>query len=292
MFAGSIVALITPLHKGNVDVSALKKLINWHVQEGTQGIVVCGSTGEGTLLTRAERRLTIETVVATAAKRLPVIVGCGAASTHETVVMTQEAKDLGADAALIVTPFYVKPTAEGIYQHYKTINDSVELPTILYNNPGRAVVGMSVDLVVRLSALRNVVAIKDSCDDLTRVIKMRQRITKPFSFLSGDDPIATAYVAHGGDGVISISANVMPRQCAQLMQAWQQGDLQTFATLRDRLLPLHEVMFVETNPSPVKYAVAQLGLCSEEVRMPLLPLSEHSRQQVKSIIEQAKALAA
>lgn len=292
MFSGSIVALITPLHNGHVDRQALKKLVEWHIFEGTQGIVVCGSTGEGLLLPQDQRDIAIQTVVETAAKRIPVIVGSGAASTVETINLTKRAKELGADAALVVSPYYVKPTAEGQFQHFKALNDAVDLPIIIYNCPGRAVVGMSVELVARLAELKNVVAIKDSCDDLTRVVKMRQLINKPFSFLSGDDPIATAYMAQGGDGVISVSANVAPRQCQQLMAAWQQGDLKTFAELRDTLLPLHEVMFVETNPAPVKFAVSTLGFCADEVLMPLLPLSEQSKAKVLQVMQRTQVLAA
>lgn len=280
--SGSIVALITPFLNGEIDVKALKNLIEWHIGEGTQGIVACGSTGEAALLTAKERRLVLATVIEAVAGRIPVIAGCGAPSTYEAQSMMLEAKELGCDAALVVTPYYVKPMPEGIYQHFKVLNE-VGLPIVLYNNPGRAVTGLSVDMVVRLSELPMVVALKDSCEDLTRVIKMRQRISKTFSFLSGDDPIATAYVAHGGDGVISVSANVMPRLCQELMSAWKNQDLKNFADLRDRLLLVHESMFVETSPSPVKYAVSKLGFCHAEVRLPLISLTESG----KAVIDQA-----
>jgi 4-hydroxy-tetrahydrodipicolinate synthase len=284
MFYGSIVALITPFRKGQIDLTALRKLVDWQIQEGTQGIVVCGSTGEALLLNASERRHVIETVVQQAKGRIPVIAGCGAPSTQEALAMTQEAKEIGCTAALVVTPFYVKPTEEGIYQHFKAIND-VGLPIILYNHPGRSVIGMSVDLVVRLAELSNVVGIKDSCDDMTRAVKMRQRIQKPFCLLSGDDPIATAYLAQGGDGVISVSANVAPKQCRQVIQAWIDRDLDTFAVMRDKMLPLHESMVMETNPSPVKYAVSSLGMCDEEVRLPLIPVSEHTRETVRNALK-------
>jgi 4-hydroxy-tetrahydrodipicolinate synthase len=282
-FSGSIVALITPFDKGEVDVGALKKLVEWHMAEGTQGIVACGSTGEAALLTPAEREVTLSTVVKTAAGRLPVIAGCGAPSTHETFAMMTRAKALGCEAALVVTPYYVKPTPDGVYQHFRALTE-VGLPTILYNNPGRAATGLSVETVVRLAELPTVVAIKDSCDDLTRVVKMRQQIHKDFSFLSGDDPIATAYVAQGGDGVISVSANVVPRLCHQVMAAWKSRDLETFSKLRDRLLPLHESLFMETSPSPVKYAVSKLGFCTPEVRLPLVPASEKARGVVDQVL--------
>jgi 4-hydroxy-tetrahydrodipicolinate synthase len=280
MFSGSIVALITPFCNDQVDVEALKKLVLWHLQEGTDGIVVCGSTGEASLLTLSERRLAIETVIAQVQGRIPVIVGCGTPSTQETLQLVTEAQSMGADAALVVTPYYVRPTEEGLYQHFKVLS-GVGLPIILYNNPGRAGATMSVDAVVRLSDLPNVVGIKDSCDDLTRVIKMRSRIQKPFVYLSGDDPLTTAYLAQGGDGFISITANVVPHLCSQLMKAWKAEDRETFNSLRDALLPLHEVLLVETNPTPVKYAVSTLGYCLEEVRLPLVGLRDEFKEKVK-----------
>lgn len=284
MFSGSIVALITPFLNGEIDVAALKKLVNWHIDQGTNGIMVCGSTGEVALLTAKERHLIIETVINENAGRLPIIVGCGAPSTHETVKMMQEAKALGANAALVVTPYYVKPTEEGIFQHFKTLNEMVDLPIIVYNNPGRAVTGLSVELVVRLTELSNVVAIKDSCNDLTRVIKMRQQIKKSFSYLSGDDPIATAYLAHGGDGVMSVSANVAPKLCQQVVAAWKNRDLDQFAALRDKLLPLHEALFIEASPAPVKYVASQLHLTTDEVRLPLVAASAAARKKLDQVI--------
>lgn len=285
MFSGSIVALITPFLKGEIDISAIKKLVNWHVDQGTNGFVVCGSTGEAALLTPQERHLVIKTVIEENKGRLPVIVGCGAASTHEATKMMQEAKTLGAVAALVVTPYYVKPSPEGIFQHFKALNEGVDLPLIIYNNPGRAAVGLSTELVIRLAELSNVVAIKDSCDDLTRVIKMRRLITKSFAFLSGDDPIATAYLAHGGDGVISVSANVAPKWCSQMVAAWKSRDLDTFATLRDTLLPLHEAMFIESSPAPAKYVASQLGFTTDEVRLPLVAASLQARQHLDQVVK-------
>jgi 4-hydroxy-tetrahydrodipicolinate synthase len=280
--SGSIVALITPFNNNEIDVNAIKKLVEWHIAEGTQAIVACGSTGEAALLTPSERKIVLETVVASANKRIPIIAGCGAPSTHETKTMMTEAKEIGCDAALVVTPYYVKPTPEGVWQHFKTLND-IGLPIVVYNNPGRAVTGLSVDTVVRLAELPMVIAIKDSCEDLTRVIKMRQRITKEFSFLSGDDPIATAYMAHGGNGVVSVSANVMPRLNQELMNAWNIKDYTKFAELRDKLLQVHESMFVETSPSPVKYAVSKLGFCNPDVRLPMVPVTDAG----KKVVDQA-----
>lgn len=286
MFSGSIVALITPFRNGQVDVDSIKKLVEWHIDQGTDALVVCGSTGEAALLTMEERSLIIETTIKQSAGKLPIIVGCGAPSTVEVIKMMQQAKQLGATAALVVTPYYVKPSPEGIYQHFKVLNDTVDLPILLYNNPGRAMVGLSVDLVVRLSQLVNVVGIKDSCEDLTRVVKMRRGIKKQFSFLSGDDPIATAYMAQGGNGVISVSANVVPKLNSELMKAWKDGQLDKFAELRDKLLPLHEVLFIEANPGPVKYVVSKMHFITDEVRLPLVPASFEARHKIDKVIQE------
>lgn len=285
MFSGSIVALITPFRNGQIDVEAVKNIVQWHLQEGTNGLVVCGSTGEAALLTQTERRQLITLVVEQAQGKIPVIVGCGSPSTREAIQMTHEAKELGANGALVVTPYYVKPTAEGMYQHYLALNQ-IGLPIILYSNPGRAGVTLPVEVVVRLSELDHIVGIKDSCDDLTRLVKMRSQIKKKFVYLSGDDPLSTAYLAQGGDGFISVSANVLPGKCVQLMKAWRDKNYDVFAQLRDELLPFHEIMFVETSPSPVKYAASVLGFCSEEVRLPLLTLAESSKKQILQVMLQ------
>lgn len=286
MFSGSIVALITPFRNGQVDINSIKKLVHWHIDQGTNALVVCGSTGEAALLTETERHLVIKTVIEQNAGKLPIIVGCGAPSTVDVIRMMQQAKELGAAAALVVTPYYVKPTPEGIYQHFKALNEAVDLPILLYNNPGRASIGLSVDLVVRLSELPNVIGIKDSCDDLTRVVKMRKQIKKQFCYLSGDDPIATAYMAQGGDGVISVSANVAPKHCSDLMKAWKDKQWENFADLRDKLLPLHEVLFVEASPAPVKYVASQLNSITDEVRLPLLPASEDARKKIDKVVQE------
>lgn len=289
LFSGSIVALITPFRNNKIDIDALRKLVLWHIQEGTQAIVACGSTGEAALLTIQEREQVISTVIDAAQGRIPIIAGCGAPSTHDALGMVQQAKELGCAAALVVTPYYVKPTEEGIYQHFKTLN-TVDLPILIYNNPGRSIVGLSVDLVVRLATLSNVVGIKDSCDDLTRVVKMRHRITKPFSFLSGDDPIATAYLAHGGHGFISVTANVAPKQCQQIVESWEKGDILTFGILRDTLIHLHEAVLRETNPSPIKYAVSTLGYCEETVRLPLVPISQETKGMIHEALKKVRDL--
>lgn len=287
MFHGSIVALITPFRNNKIDVNALRHLVSWHIQEGTQAIVACGSTGEGALLTHEERRLVLSTVLEAAQGKIPIIAGCGSAATQEAVSMTREAKELGCAAALVVTPYYVKPSPEGIYQHYKAIND-VGLPIILYNNPGRSVVDMSVELVGRLAELDHVVGIKDSCDDLSRVVKMRALIQKSFSYLSGDDPYAPAYLAQGGHGVISVTANVVPKQCRQLVECWEKKDFDMFGRLRDLLMTVHQAVFRETNPTPVKYGVSFLGYCEETVRLPLVSAHQETKEAVQKALHQVQ----
>ncbi len=286
MFSGSIVALITPFHNGEVDFNALKKLVEWHISTGTHGIVACGSTGEGLLLNPQEWRQVLTTVVEVANKRIPVIAGCSLSSTREAIKMIQEAQALGADAALVVTPPYVKPSQEGVYQHFLTLHESSQLPLIIYNNPGRAVVDLSVDLIVRLSQLDRVVGIKDSSSDLTRLIQLREKITKPFAFLSGDDPTAAGYLALGGHGVISVTANVLPHLMAELTESWRQRHLERFAQLRDDLMPAHLALLAETNPAPLKFAVHTLGLCHNELRLPLLPVSQKTEELITHALSQ------
>ncbi|MBM3469033.1 MAG: 4-hydroxy-tetrahydrodipicolinate synthase [Alphaproteobacteria bacterium] len=280
MFTGSIVALITPFHQGQVDVEALRSLVAWHIQEETQGIVLCGCTGEGPLLTAEERRQILSTSVKAAQGRIPIIMGCSSPSTSEAVEMVQEAKKLGADAALVVTPYFVKPMPEGIFQHFQEISKASDLPIIIYNHPGRAVIDLSVPLLARLAALPTIIGVKDSGSDLRRPLQLRQVISKPFCFFSGDDPTAAGYLAKGGDGCISVTANVAPKLCQEMMRAWHSQNMQTFSDLRDRLFPLHEALLLETNPSPLKYAVSLLGKCRNELRLPLVPVSQKTEQQV------------
>lgn len=290
MFSGSIVAIITPFRNGRVDLTSLQALINWHIQEGTQAIVACGSTGESALLTSEERRQVISTCVSASAGRIPIIASCGAPSTQETITYVQEAKTLGATAALVMTPVYVKPSQEGVYQHFAAISKASSLPVIIYNNPARVVVDLSVDLVARLAELPHVIGLKDSSVDLTRPLRLRQRIQKQFCLLSGDDPTTPAYLAHGGDGSISVTANIAPKLSQELMRSWQQKDIPTFSELRDRLFPLHQALEVEVNPSPIKYGVSALGHCQNEIRLPLLPVSSASEKLISQAMRDAGVL--
>lgn len=288
MLSGSIVALITPFHNGEVDYESLKRLINWHINSGTQGIVACGSTGEGILLSHQEWRQVLITTIQTVNKRIPVIAGCSTSSTLDAIYLVQQAQELGADAALVVTPPYIKPSQEGIYHHFLAIHEASTLPLIIYNNPGRSVVDISIDSIVKISQLPRVVALKDSNIDLTRLIALRQKIQKPFAFLSGDDPTAAGYLAFGGHGFISVTANVVPHLMQDLATSWQNNNLSRFQELRDQLMPLHNALGAETNPIPVKCAVSQLGFCQNELRLPLIPATSKTEQLITTILQQVK----
>lgn len=285
MFTGSIVAGITPFNNEKVDVLAYEKIVEWHIVNGTQAFVACGSTGESSLLTSDEWELVLATAIRVSAGRIPVIAGCGAVSTHETIRLTKRAKELGADAALIVAPFYVKPNPEGIYQHYKQVSETVDIPVILYNNPGRTNVDFSIDTIVRLASLKNVVALKDSNTDVSRVMALRARLPQTFALLSGDDPSAAAYLACGGVGLISVTANAAPALCRRLCDSWTSGDLATFKKTRDELAVINEALSGETNPTPVKYAASVLGLCRNEVRLPLVPVMAQTAQRIDAVLK-------
>ena len=287
MFKGSITALITPFKKGEVDWKAFDNLVEWQIEQGTHGLVPCGTTGESPTLTYDEDMAVVERCVEITNKRVPVIAGTGSNSTHEAITLTKHAKSVGADGALIVTPYYNKPTQEGLYAHYKKIHDSVALPIIIYNIPGRCVIDMSVETMAKLAKLPHIVGVKDAAGDLARPLETRAAIGPDFCQLSGDDITAAAFLAQGGVGCISVVSNVAPAECAQLQDAWVEGDLETFAELRDLLLPLAKMLFCESNPAPVKYAASTLGLCTDEVRLPLLPASEKARRLVDGAMEHA-----
>jgi 4-hydroxy-tetrahydrodipicolinate synthase len=290
MFKGSIVALITPFKDGKVDEKAFQAFVEWQIAQGTQGLVPCGTTGESPTLSHEEHMRVVELCVNAAAGRVPVIAGTGSNSTAEAVALTRHAKEAGADAALVVTPYYNKPSQEGLYQHYKAIHDAVELPIVIYNIPGRCVVDMSVATMARLAKLPNIVGFKDATADLTRPLRTRLEIGPDFCQLSGEDATITAFLAQGGHGCISVTANIAPAQCAALHRAWQAGDLATVERLRDQLMPLHDAMFVETSPGPVKYAASLLGLCSEELRLPLVSVTDGTRATMRDAMVKAGVL--
>jgi len=284
MFNGSYTALVTPFRDGAVDEDALVRIVEWQIREGTHGLVPVGTTGESPTLSHDEHKRVVELTVATAAGRVPVIAGAGSNSTAEAIEFTKHAKAVGASAVLIVTPYYNKPTQEGLYQHYKAINDAVDLPIIIYNIPGRSVIDMSVETMSRCYELPNVVGVKDATANLARVSQQRAAMGPGFIQLSGEDATALGFMAHGGHGCISVASNVAPRLAAQFQEACLKGDYVAALALQDRLMPLHEVMFIETNPSPVKYALSRLGMCSAETRLPLVPLKESSKQAIDAAL--------
>jgi 4-hydroxy-tetrahydrodipicolinate synthase len=280
MFKGSIPALITPFRDGAFDENAYRSLIDWHVEQGTDGLVPCGTTGESPTLDHAEHKRVVEVCVAAAAGRIPVIAGAGSNSTSEAIDLTRHAKQAGADAALVVTPYYNKPTQEGLYQHFKAIQDAADIPILIYNIPPRCVVDMTVETMARLARLPNIVGVKDATQDLTRPINTRLAIGPDFCQMSGEDGTALPFLAGGGHGCISVTANVAPALCAEMQRAWREGDLARATALNDRLMPLHKALFCEASPSPVKYAASLLGKCSPEMRLPLVEIGETSKEIV------------
>ncbi len=281
MFKGSLVALITPFRNGEIDETAFQEHVAWQLGQGTHGLVPIGTTGECPALDDREQRRMIELCVEVAKGKAPVIPGTGFNSTAHTVEATRQAKEAGADAALIVCPYYNKPTQEGLYQHFKTIHDAVDIPIIIYNIPGRSSVDMSNATMARLAKLPNIVGVKDATNDLARPLRMRREIGEDFALLSGEDATAVAYLAQGGDGCISVTANVAPRLCSELHEAWQRGDVATVRTINERLIPLHDALFAETSPAPVKYAASLLGRCTPEVRQPLWQTTPETQDRVR-----------
>ncbi len=290
-FRGSIPALITPFKNGRVDEAALRKLIAWQIGEGSHGIVPVGTTGESPTLSEEEHKLVIEIAVDEAKGRVPVIAGTGSNSTDEALEYTRHAKTAGADAALIVVPYYNKPTQDGLYAHFKTIAKAVDIPIFVYNVPGRTVASITVETLARLAKdCPNIIGTKDASADLTRPSRQRLASGNDFIQLSGEDGTALAFNAHGGKGCISVTANVAPRLCAEFQDATLSGNYAKALTLQDRLMPLHVALFVETSPAPVKYAANLLGLCEADVRLPLAPTGESTRKQVRDALVHAGLL--
>ncbi len=281
MFSGSIVALVTPFRNGAVDEKAFEAFVDWQINEGTHGLVPVGTTGESPTLSHDEHKRVVELCIGVAGGRVPVIAGAGSNSTAEAIELAAHAKRAGAQAALVVTPYYNKPSQEGLYQHYKAIHDAVDLPIIIYNIPGRSVIDMSVETMARLAELPNIVGVKDATADLARPLATRVRLGAEFCQLSGEDATVAAFLAQGGHGCISVSANVAPRLCAQLHQAWQARDLDTFAVLRDQLMPLHKAVFCEPSPAPAKHALNLLGMMEPTVRLPLVGLTDAGKVTVE-----------
>ncbi len=285
MFGGSIVAIVTPFKNGKVDEKALGDLIEWHISSGTNAIVPCGTTGESATLEYEEHYRVIEVAVKTANRRVPVIAGTGANSTDETIMITKKAKKLGADAALLVAPYYNKPTQEGLYRHYKAVADSVKMPLILYNVPGRTAVNVLPSTVARLSEIKNIVAIKEAAGDMKQVSEVVRLCGERLAVLSGDDFTTLPLLALGGKGVISVTANIAPREVSAMCKFWSEGKYEEARALHYRLEPLNAAMFIETNPIPVKTALAMMRKIKEEFRLPLCEMSEANREKLRKTIK-------
>jgi len=287
MFKGSMVAIVTPFKKGKVDEKALEKLIEWHIKEGTHGIVPCGTTGEASTLDYEEHYRVIEITVKVVNKRIPVIAGTGSNSTDEAIMITRKAEKLGADAALLVTPYYNKPTQEGLYRHYKEVADKTGLPLILYNVPGRTSVNLLPQTVARLAEHPRIVGIKEATGDMKQVSELIRLCGNQITVLSGDDFTNLPLLALGGKGAISVTANICPKDMAELFNAWERGDIALAREIHYRLEPLNKAMFIETNPIPVKTALAMMGKIKEEFRLPLCEMSEANKQKLAEVLRNA-----
>jgi len=283
MFTGSLTALVTPMREdGSIDEDAYVRLIDWQIAEGTQGLVPVGTTGESPTLTHAEHMRVVELAIVCARGRVPVIAGAGSNSTAEAIGLARHAKKSGADAVLVVTPYYNKPTQEGLFRHYTAIAETVDIPIVIYNIPGRSVIDMSVETMARLAQHRNIIGVKDATANLTRPQHTARACGVDFCQLSGEDHTAIPFLAAGGHGCISVTANVAPRLCAEMQAAWVRGDLAGAMAIQARLLPLHDAMFIESNPGPVKYAAALLGFGTNTVRMPLAAVGHDAALKIKA----------
>jgi len=284
---GSFTALVTPFRDGAVDEKALCELVDWQITEGIHGLVPVGTTGESPTLSHEEHKRVVELTVQQTAGRVPVVAGAGSNNTIEAVDLARHAEKAGADAVLVVTPYYNKPGQEGLYQHYKAINDAIGIPIIIYNIPPRSVIDMSVETMARLFELKNIAGVKDATANLARVSMQRQAMGPTFNQLSGEDATALGFMAHGGDGCISVASNVAPKLCSQLMDACLAGEYGKALELQDRLFPLFQALFVETNPSPTKYALSVLGKIADEARLPMVPVTDKTKETVRAAMRHA-----
>ena len=291
LFKGSYVALITPMRPdGAVDEAAFGAFVDWQIQQGTHGIVPVDTTGESPTLNHDEHRRVVEIAVEVAAGRVPVVAGAGSNSTAEAIELTRHAKAAGADAVLVVTPYYNKPTQQGMILHYTAIADAVDLPIIIYNIPSRSVVDMGVKTMAQLARHRNIVGVKDSTSNLARPLHTRRACGTGFVQMSGEDHTALAFLAAGGHGCISVTGNIAPRLCSEMHRAWQDGETERAVAIQDRLLALHDAMFAESNPGPVKYGASLMGHGSGHCRLPLAPVSDATRAQVRTAMLEAGLL--
>ena len=293
MFKGSNVALITPFKNDKLDTENYLKLINFHIENGTNGLVPAGTTGESPTLSHEEHQKVIELCVQEAKGKLPIIAGTGSNSTEEAIALTKHAEKAGADGALVVTPYYNKPTQEGLYQHYKAINDNTSLPIIIYNIPSRGVIDMSVDTMARLFELKNIVGVKDATGDLNRLDQTIKKLGSDFIQLTGEDGLAFEFNKRGGVGIISVTANIAPRLCSDFQKyskSKSDNELKEAGRIDQMLQPLHKSLFIESNPAPAKYAAKLLGLCSDEIRLPLVKIKKDTEEEVKKALSIAKLI--
>jgi 4-hydroxy-tetrahydrodipicolinate synthase len=290
MFKGIYTALITPFKDGKVDEKALQEFVDWQIREGVHGVVPCGTTGESPTLSYEEHQRVIELTVEVAKGRAQVIAGTGANATSEAVMFTKHAKKVGADGALVVAPYYNKPTQEGIYQHFKAIAEAADIPIIVYNIPGRSVINITDDTLARLAKIQNIVGIKDATGDLSRPYTLRQKVGANFTQLSGEDMTAVAFNVAGGIGCISVSSNIMPKRCAEIQNAALSGDWARAAQLQDEIVSLHNIMFCETSPAPVKHAAHLLGKCAPDLRLPLVPPGLENQNRIREVLVNLRLL--
>jgi 4-hydroxy-tetrahydrodipicolinate synthase len=286
-FRGSFTALVTPFDNGSLDEAAFRGLVDWQIAEGTSGLVPVGTTGESPTLSHDEHGKVVEWCIEQAKGRVPVVAGAGSNSTEEAIERARHAEAARADAVLVVTPYYNKPTQEGLYQHFKAINDAIGIPIIIYNIPGRSVIDMSVETMARLFELPNIAGVKDATANVVRVSQQRAAMGEGFNQLSGEDATALGFMAHGGHGCISVTANVAPRLCAEFQGACLRGDYREALRLQDKLMPLHTALFIETNPAPAKYALSVLGKCADTVRLPMVRLADKTRTAVREAMVHA-----
>lgn len=287
MFKGSIPALITPFKDGEIDWPAFDNFVEWQIDQGSHALVPCGTTGESPTLSHDEHKALVRRTVEIAKGRVPVMAGTGSNSTREAIELTEDAKNVGADAALIVTPYYNKPTQAGLIEHYKKIAHSVELPIVIYNIPGRCIIDMNVETMAELAKLPNIIGVKDATNDLARPLETRLAIGGDFIQLSGEDATTAAFLAQGGHGCISVVANIAPALSAKMHEAWRKKDFENFGIIRDLLGPLSKALFCESSPAPVKYAASALGLCGDEVRQPLMVATQEARKLVDEAMAHA-----
>ena len=290
MFFGSIPALITPFHKGEVDYDSFQKIIEWSIEQESHGFVPCGTTGESPTLSHDEHKEVVEACIKVVDKRVPVIAGTGSNNTIEAIEFTKHAEKLAADAALVVTPYYNKPTQEGLYLHYKKIAEATKLPIIIYNIPGRSIVDMSIETMLELSKINNIVGVKDATNDLFRPLLTRTKIKKDFCYLSGEDGTALAYLAQGGNGCISVTANIAPKLCSELHNHWKNKEIDKALQINLKLAKIHHALFIESSPGPVKYAAELLNLCSSETRLPIAPIKDSTKLIIKNCMSEANLI--